>query len=155
MRPTIGEQLDGTCRVLEAVVAPEVAGTPAADVLDGLVKNLRMLGTNWPAVLPFLHWDNATTAALLMRSAAAVPDHLVRRIETLNTEPTPDLLDVVAAQERNDELRALLSEAVLAMDTASAAHADIVAHLVARAARYPLRSVPAVPQPQPAPDPLC
>lgn len=155
MRPTIGEQLDGTCRVLEAVVAPEVAGTPAADVLNGLVKNLRMLRTNWPAVLPFLHWDNETTAAVLMRSASSLPDHLARRIETLDAEPTPDLLDVLAAQERNDELRALLSEAVLAMDAASAAHADIVAHLVDRAGRYPLRSVPAVPRPQPAPDPSC
>ena len=125
MRPTIGEQLGGTCRILEAVVAPEVAGTPAGDVLRGLVKNLRMLQTSWAAVLPFLHWDNETTAALLARATSSVPDALAQRIVTaLDAQPAPDPVDVAAVQERNDELRALLTEVVRVIDTVSDAHAD-------------------------------
>jgi hypothetical protein len=150
MKPTIGEQLGGTCRILEAVVAPEVAGTPAGDVLSGLVKNLRMLQTSWAAVLPFLHWDNETTAALLVQATSSVPDALAQRIMTaLDAQPAPDPIDVAAVQERNDELRALLTDVVRVIDTVSDAHAEIVAHLAARAGRYPLRAVPDLPKAQP------
>src|ERR1700721_1791804 len=101
MRPTIGEQLGGACRILEAVVAPEVAGTPAGDVLRGLVKNLRMLQTSWAAVLPFLHWDNELTAGLLARAVPSAPDALAQRIMTaLAAEPARDPADVASAQDR-------------------------------------------------------
>jgi hypothetical protein len=151
MRPTIGEQLDGTCRILEAVVAPEVAGTPAAEVLQGLVKNLRMLRTSWSAVLPFLHWDNEAMAALLTRAMSSVPDALAQRIMAAqDTQSAPDPVDVASVQERNDELRALLTEVVRVIDTVSDAHAEIVAHLAVRAGRYPLRAVPDLPRAQPS-----
>jgi hypothetical protein len=154
MRPTIGEQLGGTCRILEVMIAPEVAGTPAGDVLRGLVKNLRMLQTNWGTVLPFLHWDNETTAGLLARAASSVPDALAQRITTtVDGQPAPDPADVMAAQERNDELRALLTEVVRVISAKSDAHAEIIAHLAARSARYPLRAVPDLPRAQPASGP--
>jgi hypothetical protein len=154
MRPTIGEQLTGTCRILEAVIAPEVAGTPAGDVLRGLVKNLRMLQTSWAAVLPFLHWDNELTAGLLARAMSSVPDALAQRIMTdLDAKPAPDPADVASVQERNDELRALLTEVVRVIDPVSDPHAEIVAHLAVRAGRYPLRAVPDLPRAQPASGP--
>ena len=44
MRPTVEEQLHGTCRILESVVAPCVADPFARTILDNLVANLRILG---------------------------------------------------------------------------------------------------------------
>jgi hypothetical protein len=152
MRPTIGEQLGGTCRILEVMIAPEVAGTPAGDVLGALVKNLRMLQTSWTAVLPFLHWDNQTTASLLMGATSSVPDALAQRIvTTLDSQLAPEPVDVTAVQERNDELRALLTDVIGVISTESDAHAEIIAHLAARSARYPLRAAPDLPRAQPAP----
>jgi hypothetical protein len=154
MRPTIEEQLGGTCRILEVMIAPEVAGTPAGDVLRGLVKNLRMLQANWGTVLPFLHWDNESTASLLARAASSVSDALAQRITTtVDAQPAPDPADVSAAQARNDELRALLTDVVRVISTGSDAHAEIIAHLAARSARYPLRAVPDLPRAQPASGP--
>ncbi len=146
MRPTIGEQLGGTCRILEEVIAPEVASPHAAEALRGLVKNLRMLETGWGAVLPFLHWDNAETAALLQRARPAVPAGLAERIGTCCATPRPDPFDVSATQQRNDALRGLLSEVVAGIDAEAPVHGEIVAHLRVRTGRYPMRSVPDLPR---------
>ena len=144
MRPTVAEQLAGTCRVLEAVVAPEVEGSPAAEVLRGLVKNLRVLETGWSAILPFLHWDIAATSALLGRVCSAVPEPLAARIADELDRAPADPLDVDAVAERDDALRALLSEAVT--DLPAGPHRMAVAmHLDERARRYPLRMVPDMP----------
>ena len=43
MRPTVEEQLLGTCRILEKVVSPCVADPYARTMLEGLIANLRML----------------------------------------------------------------------------------------------------------------
>lgn len=146
MRPTVAEQLAGTCLALERVVAPEVEGTPAAEVLRGLVKNLRMLETSWAAILPFLHWDVVETAALLDRVRETVPEPLGARIAQALAEAPVDSLDVVAVEAGNDALRALLGEVVVAIDPTSPEHAAIAAHLDERARRYPMRMVPDVPK---------
>ena len=52
MRPSIDEQLHGTCRILEEVVAPAVADPYARTILAGLIANLRMLHQAIPFVLP-------------------------------------------------------------------------------------------------------
>jgi len=49
MRPSVEEQLAGTCRVLEGVVLPAVADPYARTLLAGLIGNLRMLGGALPA----------------------------------------------------------------------------------------------------------
>ncbi|MEU7811772.1 hypothetical protein [Pseudonocardia sp. NPDC049154] len=144
MRPTITEQLEGTCAVLERVVAPEVAGTPAAEVLRGLVRNLRTLGESWTADLPFQHWDIRETGALLERLSAVVPGPLAQRIASVGLDPDP--IDAVAVDTRAIELRGLLSEAVRVMDTDTPEHAAVVAHLTERTRRYPLRMVPDTPR---------
>jgi hypothetical protein len=145
MRPTIAEQLAGTCRALERVASSEVEGTPAAEVLRGLVKNLRMLETSWSAILPFLHWDLNETTALLARAHGAVPEPLRARIDTALAGQPVDPLDVGAVEARDDMLRALLTEVVLAVDPLGTEYAAIAAHLDERARRYPLRMVPDVP----------
>ena len=40
MRPTVEEQLLGTCRILEQVVSPCVADPYARTILNGLIGNL-------------------------------------------------------------------------------------------------------------------
>ncbi|MBW0100994.1 hypothetical protein [Pseudonocardia sp. KRD291] len=146
MRPTVAEQLAGTCLALERVVSPEIEGTPAAEVLRGLVKNLRMLETSWAAILPFLHWDVAETATLLGRAREAAPAPLGARIAEALDEAPVDPLDVVAVDVRSDGLRALLSEVVVAIDPTSPEHGAIAAHFDERARRYPMRMVPDVPK---------
>jgi hypothetical protein len=49
MRPSVDEQLHGTCRILEEVVAPAVADPYARTILAGLIANLRMLSQAIPA----------------------------------------------------------------------------------------------------------
>jgi hypothetical protein len=146
MRPTVTEQLAGTCLALERVVGPEVEGTPAAEVLRGLVKNLRMLGASHPAILPFLHWDVVETAALLERLRAVVPGVLADRIGAALAEEPVDPLDVTVVEGRDDALRALLAEAVVLLDPAGPEQAAVAAHLGERARRYPMRMVPDVPK---------
>ena len=41
MRPTVEEQLEGSCRILETVVAPAVAEPYARTILGNLIANLR------------------------------------------------------------------------------------------------------------------
>jgi hypothetical protein len=143
VRPTVTEQLEGTCLVLERVVAPELTGTPAAEVLQGLVRNLRLLGACWAADLPFQHWDMRETAALLDRAQPLLPQPLADRIGSLG--PDPDPIDAVAVGAYVTELRELLAEVVRVIDPAGPEHAAIVAHLAERARRYPVRMVPEVP----------
>ena len=148
MRPTVEEQLEGSCRILEETIAPEVSGDDAAEALRGVVKNLRMLGKGWAQVLPFLHWDSGATAALLERARPNVQRPLAERLGDLDRNPD-DPFDVAAARHRNDVLRGLLSEVVAALDPSSVpaatTHRAIVEHLSARASRYPMRMVPDVP----------
>ena len=147
MHPTVSEQLAGTCRILEDVVAPEVTGAYAADVLRGLVKNLRMLETRWAAVLPFLRWDSSQTAALLRRARPAVPSPLAERIRAATAAPAPDPVDVGAAEEHNDLLRGLLSEVLAVLDPGAEDYRAIAGHLSTRNSRYPMRMVPDTPLP--------
>ena len=146
MRPTVTQQLAGTCSVLERIVLPEVSGTPAGDVLLDLVRNLRVLEAGWGAVLPFLHWDVTASAAVLDDVRPEVPGPLRNRIDAALGAPLSDPLDVDVVQARDDALRALLVEAVLVVDAGGPAHARIAAHLAERARQYPLRMVPDVPK---------
>jgi hypothetical protein len=61
MRPTVEEQLQGTCRILETVVAPCVADPYARTILDNLIANLRMLTVALPKVGGFMRNDNQAT----------------------------------------------------------------------------------------------
>jgi hypothetical protein len=54
MRPTAEEQLQGTCRILEAVVAPCVSDPYARTILDNLIANLRMLTVALPKIGGFM-----------------------------------------------------------------------------------------------------
>lgn len=147
MRPTVTEQLRGCARLLDEVVAAEVAGSEAEQVVAEVVRNLRMIESSWTQVLPFLWWDNEATLTILT-SARNVPGDIAARIEAARQNPLPEAWDVTAVEARNDVLRELLSEVITTLDSAAddALHRTIREHLMTRAKRYPMRTVPQLSQ---------
>lgn len=139
MRPTIEEQLTGTCRILESIVAPEVGAPYAADILRGLISNLRMMAEALPRLSAFLAWDNAESAALLAEMVPSVDAPLAARITAALEADAPDPLDQPALDRRNEELRALLSEAIRGGTLPQSLLIRLEAHFVERATRNPIR----------------
>ena len=141
MRPTVEEQLLGTCRILEKVVSPCVADPYARTILEGLIANLRMLTGALPAVPGFLNSDNRATAGLLGQLQAGVAPHLAAAIALALGRPEPDAANMAALEQRNNELRELLSQALSGADLTPAMRAAALEHMSARAARAPMRYV--------------
>ena len=141
MRPSVEEQLLGTCRILEKVVAPCVADPYARTILDGLIGNLRMLTGALPAIPAFLDSDNRATAALLGRFQAVVAAELAATIAQALGRPEPAGTDTNALAARNCELRELLSQALCSAGVTPALRAAAQEHMSARAARAPMRYV--------------
>jgi len=141
MRPTVEEQLLGTCRILEKVVAPCVNDPYARTMLDGLVANLRMLTAALPAVPGFLQGDNRATAALLGQLRGAVAPPLAASIDAGLARAEPDPTDLKALDARNGELRELLSQALGGPALPDTLRAAVLEHMTARASRAPMRYV--------------
>lgn len=141
MRPTIEEQLQGTCRILENVIAPCVAEPYARTLLQGLIGNLRMLSSAIPAVPGFLAGDNHATSALLARLIPVVAPELAARIGPALAQPEPDATDIGALEQRNSHLRELLSQVLCGTTLAPDLRAAALAHMSERAARAPMRYV--------------
>ena len=141
MRPTVEEQLLGTCRILEKVVSPCVADPYARTMLDGLIANLRMLTSALPAVPGFLDSDNRATARLLGQLQVVVSTDLAAAIQTTLGRPEPDATDMTALDRRNRELRELLSQALCGGDLTPALRGAALEHMSTRAARAPMRYV--------------
>ena len=144
MRPTVEEQLLGTCRILESVVAPCVADPFARTILDNLVANLRMMTVALPMVAGFLRDDNAATLRQLLALRAALPPELVARIDQAMAANEPDIVDGPALEERNRLLRELLAAAVCVPNLTPALRHSIENYMVNRASRVPMRYVPTV-----------
>ena len=142
MRPTVEEQLLGTCRVLEKVVSPCVADPYARTMLEGLIANLRMLTSALPAVPGFLDSDNRATAGLLGQLQTVVAPGLAARIALALQQPEPDATDTRALDHRNGELRELFSQALCGSALTPAMRGAALEHMSARAARAPMRYVP-------------
>ena len=141
MRPSVEEQLLGTCRVLEQLVAPCVADPYARTILEGLISNLRMLTSALPAVPGFLNSDNRATAALLGQLQAVVAPGLAAGIALALARPEPDCADMTALDQRNCELRELFSQALGDAGLTPAMRAAALEHMTTRAARAPMRYV--------------
>ena len=142
MRPTVEEQLLGTCRILEKVVSPCVVDPYARTLLNGLIGNLRMLTSALPAVPGFLNNDNRATAGLLGQLQAVVSPELAAGIALALGRPEPDAADVTALDQRNCELRELFSQALCDTGLTPAMRAAALKHMAARAAGAPMRYVP-------------
>ena len=141
MRPTVEEQLLGTCTILEQVVSPCVADPYARTILQGLIGNLRMLTSALPAVPGFLNSDNQATAGLLGQLQAVVAPDLAASIVLALGRPEPDAADMTALEQRNCELRELFSQALCGAGLTPAMRAAALAHMTARASRAPMRYV--------------
>lgn len=141
MRPTVEEQLLGTCTILEKVVSPCVADPYARTILEGLIANLRMLTSALPAVPGFLNSDNRATAGLLGQLQAVVAADLAESIALALGRPEPDAADMAALDQRNCELRELLSQALSGPGLTPAMRGAALEHMTARAARAPMRYV--------------
>ena len=148
MRPTIEEQLAGTCRVLEGVIAPCVADPFARTMLDGLIANLRMLTGALPALAGFLRRDNEATAGLLAALRDGVAPDLAARIAEAMSQAEPDVADGAALEARNTLLRELLALAVRTESLSPESHRAIVQHMTLRASRVPMRYVSTAPNPE-------
>lgn len=149
MKPTVEEQLQGTCRILQTVVAPCVLDPFARTILDGLVANLRMLTEALPAVTGFLRDDNQATVRLLATLHDSVPGDLAARLTQALSESEPDAADSAALDERNRRLRELLAQAVCSERLSPDQHRAIVQHMTERASRVPMRYVATAPSPPP------
>jgi len=147
MRPTVEEQLLGTCRVLEKVVAPCVSDPYARTILEGLIGNLRMLTSALPAVPSFLNNDNRATAGLLGQLQAVVAPELAASIALALGRPEPDAANMTALDQRNCELRELFSQALCDAGLTSAMRSAALEHMTTRAARAPMRYVPTITPP--------
>ena len=147
MRPTVEEQLLGTCRILEKVVAPCVSDPYARTLLEGLIGNLRMLTSALPAVPIFLNNDNRATAALLRQVQSVVAPDLATSVALTLGRPEPDSADLKALDQRNCELRELFSQALCDVGLTPAMRAAALEHMTARAARAPMRYVPTITPP--------
>jgi len=143
MRPNVSEQLEGMCRILETSVAPELVNGYTQETLRSLIANVRMLSRAWHQLLPFLHWDNTSMLGLLREVRAEADASLRERIDATLAQPPADVADASAADERNDELRALLVDS---LQCTPPLLARITTHLSERARRYPLRLTGAVPK---------
>ena len=147
MRPTVEDQLLGTCRILEKVVAPCVVDPYARTILQGLISNLRMLTGALPAVPGFLNSDNLATGGLLGQLQAVVAPDLAASIALALGRPEPDAADMMALDKRNCELRELFSQALCDTGLTSAMRTAALEHMTARAARAPMRYVPTITPP--------
>ena len=144
MKPTVEEQLQGTCRILETVVAPCVAEPFARTILDNLIANLRMMTAALPMVAGFLRYDNEATLRQLLALREALPPELVARINEVMAATEPDVDDGPAQEERNRLLRELLAAAVCSSNLTPEMHHAIVNSMIHRASRVPMRYVPTV-----------
>ena len=147
MRPSVEEQLQGTCRILEDVVAPCVNDPLARTLLDGVVANLRMLTAAMPGVAPFLRQDNQAIGQLLAQLSSSVSPEIAERVALALATPEPDVADMAALDAHNRLLRELMAEAVCSAQLTAEQHRAIVAHMSARASRMPMRYVATAPSP--------
>jgi hypothetical protein len=144
MRPTVEEQLQGTCRILETVVAPCVADPYARTILDNLIANLRMLTIALPKVGGFMRQDNQATQSLLVTLRTALPPALVARVDEAIASDGPAVDDEPAIDERNRLLRELLADAVCSQGLTAEMRQSIETYMVNRVSRVPMRYVPTV-----------
>lgn len=146
MRPTLTEQISGSCRILETVVAPQVSGTPAARALEEVTRALNLIGERWVDVLPFLLWDNSETRQLLTDGALLLEPTERTHIQHVLASPNPTTWDAAAVEARNVALRGALSQLLLILDEDAPAQARFLGrardHLDERSRRYPMRMVP-------------
>jgi hypothetical protein len=147
VRPDVSEQLDGVRRILEEVVAPELADPYPIDILAGVCATLETLSSGWRAVPGFLQWDAEMSVALLGQLIVAgveLDDELDTELREVVFADPPDAADLGALEGRHRRVRQVLADAIPAImehDELRELRTYLAAHLRERAERYPLKAV--------------
>jgi hypothetical protein len=132
VHPTVDAQLRGVGRLLQVVAANADLSPESTEALAEATRMLRRLEASWPRLLPFLDWDNRATAAVLEQVAPLLPAG-----SAAASRPDPA---ITLPHERNQALRGLLADAIVALpegDAGAGARAAIAAHLRERVDRNP------------------
>jgi len=132
MHPTVDEQLRGIGRLLHAVAADAGLSPDAAEALADASRMVRRLEASWPHLLFFLDSDNHATEAVLADVAPLLPPGFADESSRLDAGGT--------AYERNQALRELLADAIVALpdgDDGARARTAIAVHLRRRIDRNP------------------
>jgi hypothetical protein len=133
VRPTVEEQLRGVGRLLQVVAADADLSPESTEALAEASRMLRRLEVSWPHMVPFLDSDNRATAAVLEQVAPLLPAELAAAASRPDAAISP-------AHERNQVLRALLAQAIVALpggEAGAQARTAIGAHLRERVDRNP------------------
>lgn len=141
MKPTMSEQLCGMRRLLSDTVAPELGSGYPADVLRGVIKNLRMLEKRWDQVVPFLEWDIMETRVLLQEARPYVDLELQRRIASLDSTEVARSPGA-SLEDQANLLRGMLVDAMRQFTStnnhgARSVYKHVRDHLAERSMRYP------------------
>jgi hypothetical protein len=116
VQPTIDAELAGAARLLTPWVADDRLPAEATGDLKAVVRILQRLEDTWSRVLPYLVSDNVRTTELLRELAPVSPPDLRAEMDAAvsaqGPAPDPAALDVAAANDRNEQLRALLARAI-------------------------------------------
>jgi hypothetical protein len=140
MRPTIAEQLGGIRRVLQETVAPAVRSVYATEVLRSALDTLARIEQQWDVLLPFLRWDNDSTAAVLADAAPELPPTIARDIRAALDQPPGDPSSFEDLHARNLRLRGVLTDVIaFAANRAELAAVTerVRGHLRSRVERHP------------------
>jgi hypothetical protein len=132
VHPTVDEQFRVIGRLLRGVAADAGLSPDAAEALADATRMLRRLEDSWAHMLPFLESDNLATEAVLAEVAPLLPAELAAASSRLGADGTAD--------ERNQALRGLLADAIVALpdgDDGARARTAIAAHLRRRIDRNP------------------
>ena len=120
MQPTIEAELSGAQRLLEPLAADPTLPADVTGQIKTVMQLLKRLERSWPRFFPHLASDNARTAGLLAELAPGLsPDlrsEIDRALSVQGPPPDDDVLDVVAANRRNEALRDLLARAIREAD---------------------------------------
>jgi hypothetical protein len=132
VRPSVTEQLEGLRRILEEVVAPELADPYPQDILAGVCATLESIAAGWQQVPAFLDWD--------ARASAALVAHVDQDFVATPADP----LDIADLEVRHRESRAALEKAIPIIaerDDLGELRTQLAAHFRERNSRYPLKTI--------------
>ena len=135
MASDVSAQLDGLAGVMERSVRTAVLDEYALRVVDGVISTLNVLAQGIDRLNEFELWDESRSAELLQ----TIQDEI-------GPLPAAGHMDAELHTEGGHDSRHRLAEVVGRVPVGSRTHADIVAHLIARAKRHPFRTTNHLPR---------
>lgn len=139
MNPTLADQLRGTCRILDEVVAPAVTADYPADILRALISNLAMLASASTELPDFFAWDNAASEELLRAALPALPDEQAAQLSAEIAAALVHISQPEGLNLTNEALRGSMSRLIVDATLGPSSRAAFARHFLERAKRNPIR----------------